>query len=99
MTPLDVELLSKVKRGRQRRIVLSCMDARPLMVSEIQRKTNECIRVAGEGKKIRLSDVSRTLRDLLGMRLVKCLNPSKRGGDKGILYQLTPLGKKTTKLL
>lgn len=98
----DVSSLAVVKRGRQRRLIVKNMEPdKPLMVSEIERRTNEYIKKSKEeeGENIRLSDVSRTLKTLVGLGLAKCLNPARRKGDKGILYQLTGKGRKIQALL
>lgn len=93
------EILSQIKVGRQRHLVFLNVDCKPLLVSEIQRKTNNNIKNSKAGKEIRLSDVSRTLKSLSELGVVKCLNPRKRIGDKGILYELTKKGKNIKKLL
>ena len=96
----NAECLAEVKKGRQRLLIMQHMDyEKPLLVSEIQKAANESIRKSKQGKEIRLSDVSRTLKKLVELDLVKCLNPRKKVGDKGILYQLTPKGKKIKQLL
>ena len=86
----EMELLSEVKRGRQRRLVLHHTLEKPLIVSEIMDAVNHSIT---EGKEIRLRDVSRSLKWLQEKGLVKCLNPVKKRGDRGVLYQLTKRGK------
>ncbi len=98
----DISLLAVVKRGRQRRLVVKNMELdKPLIVSEIERRTNDHIIKSKEerGERIRLSDVSRTLKTLVSLGLAKCLNPARRKGDKGILYQLTQKGRKIRNLL
>ena len=100
MDETTLNLLSNVKKGKQRRLVIQHIEhGKPLMVSEIQKRTNEAIRKLKEGKEIRLSDVSRTLRKLVDLNLVKCLNPRKRKGEKGILYRLTAKGEKIKRIL
>ena len=96
----NIECLAEVKKGRQRLQIMKHMDEeKPLIVSEIQKAANESIRRSKDGKEIRLSDVSRTLKKLGELGMVKCLNPRKKVGEKGILYQLTPKGKKIKQLL
>lgn len=98
MLTKDVEVLAKVKKGRQRRLVIEHIDhEKPLLVSEIQRKANLAVKKTGDGKEIRLSDISRTLSILMSLGVVECLNPRKKVGDNGILYKLTPKGKKIKK--
>lgn len=98
MSPKE-KVLSHIKVGRQRRLVFLNVDCKPLLVSEIQRATNSYIKNSKVGKEIRLSDVSRALKDLLELGVVECLNPRKKIGDKGILYQLTKRGKNIKNLL
>ncbi len=93
MSPKENMILSQIKVGRQRRLVFCNVDSKPLLVSEIYRKVNKEIKDNREGKEIRLSDVSRALQDLVKLGVVKCLNPRKRVGDKGILYHLTQKGE------
>ncbi|MBW2975200.1 hypothetical protein KY366_05775 [Candidatus Woesearchaeota archaeon] len=100
MSIKNADVLAEVKKGRQRRLVIQHIDyEKPLMVSEIQKRVNEFITKSEGGKEIRLSDVSRTLGKLAELGLVECLNPRKRMGDKGILYQLTAKGKSISRLL
>jgi Fe2+ or Zn2+ uptake regulation protein len=100
MSIKNIEILAEVKKGRQRRLVIQHMDyKKSLLVSEIQKRVNNYIRISKDGKEIRLSDVSRTLGRLVELGLIKCLNPRKRIGDKGILYQLTAKGNNIRKLL
>lgn len=93
------EILSSIKVGRQRCLVFLNVESKPLLVSEIQRNANNNIKNSKVGKEIRLSDVSRALKNLVEFGVVKCLNPRKRIGDKGILYKLTKKGKSIKKLL
>lgn len=94
----DWELLSQIKRGRQRKYVLKNTKIdNPLMVSEITKKANEKIRKNKDGKEIRLRDVSRALKWLSDKKLVKCLNPSSKHGVRGILYQMTKKGSRFLK--
>ena len=99
MSSKEEEILSQIKVGRQRRLVFCNVDSKPLLVSEIYRKTNEYIKNTKDGKEIRLSDISRTLKSLVEFGVVKCLNPRKKIGDKGILYQLTQKAKSIQKKL
>lgn len=89
---VDLTMLAFVKRGRQRRLALKHLSEKPTMVSELQHKINNEIKITGDGKEIRLSDTSRTLKSLVDAGLVECLNPRQRIGEKGILYRLTPSG-------
>ena len=93
----NLVLLSEVKRGRQRKYALKHTQEKPLMVSEIMKAINEDVRKTSDGKEIRLRDISRALKWLANKKLVKCLNPTNQRGVKGILYQLTPKGKKIQK--
>jgi len=93
------EILSQIKVGRQRHLVFLNVNCKPLLVSEIRRSANNFIKNSKVGKEIRLSDVSRALKTLVEFGVVKCLNPRKRIGDKGILYELTKKGENIKKLL
>jgi len=93
MKQQEIELISFVKKGRQRRLVIVEMNKiTPLMVSEIQKHVNNAIKKEGE-KEIRLSDVSRVLQSFIEKKLAVCLNPRKKVGEKGILYKLTEKGE------
>lgn len=91
----DIARLSFVKRGRQRRTVLSYLTFKPTLVSEVEKG----IARLGMGKPIRLGDVSRALRDLQEEGLVDCLNPPTKRGDRGVLYRLTKKGEQIKRLL
>jgi DNA-binding transcriptional ArsR family regulator len=96
----NIATLAFVKRGRQRTLALKQLPVgKPVLVSELQRSINQEIKATSEGKEIRLSDVSRTLKTLLDAGLVVCLNPRQRPGEKGILYQLTEEGEKIKSML
>ena len=92
----DIQFLSEVKRGRQRRLCLKHTLEKPLIVSEIMGAINQNMI---EGKNIRLRDVSRSLKWLRDKGAVKCLNPVKQRGERGVLYQLTNKGKKIKSLI
>ncbi len=93
-------LLSGIKRGRQRRLVLKQIKPNSIVtISEITRKVNEEIQKKKDGKEIRLRDVSRVLKWLLKNKLVKYLKSYQKPGDKGMTYQLTKLGKDIIKEL
>ena len=93
MTNNIIELLSYVKRGRQRGYIFKHTTEKPQTVSEIMKWVNKEIKNILDGKEIRLRDVSRGLKQLADNGLVVCLNPSKRKGVRGILYKLTKKGK------
>ena len=94
------DLVSQVKKGRQRKYVLRNIKAdTTMLVSEITRAVNAEIKQNKDGKEIRLRDVSRSLKWLAENNLVKCLNPSSEHGVSGILYRLTNAGLKVKKEL
>lgn len=80
----DTELISYIKRGKNRRKVFMVME-NSIMPSEISNK------VYGSSSNTNFTLVSRALGELSEKELVKVVNPEEKTGR---LYQLTSKGKK-----
>ncbi len=80
----DNELISYVKRGKNRKKVFMVME-NSIMPSEISNK------VYGSSSNTNFTLVSRALGELAEKDLVKVINPQEKTGR---LYKLTPKGKK-----
>lgn len=78
MPKLDVEKLSWVKRGKQRRDII-------IHISGPETPTG-----IAEESGYSLNNTSRVLNDFRKKGLVKCLNPKEKTGR---LYELRPVGK------
>ena len=78
----NLELAGFVIRSSYRRQVFNLLD-NPIRPSEIAKRLN-----------IRLTHITRELRELKNRKLVECLNPKERVGR---LYQLTISGKRLKK--
>ena len=97
MSDFDVDLLSQIKRGRQRNYAFKYLSDKPKTVSEIMKLINAEIKKSEEEKPIRLRDISRALKWLEQSGVARCLNPGSRG-ERGILYELTQKGIKLKSL-
>ena len=80
----DNELISYVKRGKNRKKVFMVME-NSIMPSEISNK------VYGSSSNTNFTLVSRALGELAEKDLVKVINPQEKTGR---LYKLTPKGKR-----
>lgn len=90
---------AEIFRGRQHKLVFLELDEKSLLVSEVMKKVNEKVEKSKEGKKLTIRETSRALKWLAEKGYSKCLNPSKKQGVKGIIYQLSPKGKKIKNLM
>lgn len=85
----EIELLSWVLRGSQRRVIFSVIDG-TLIPAQIYGKAKEI------NLKITRNNVSDILRELREKELVVCLNPDEK---KGRLYKLTEKGLKVKEMI
>lgn len=81
---MDIELLSYIKKSSQRKSILLSLN-KILTPTEIKDKT-----------KLAPAQISRTLREFLGLELVECLNPNEKTGR---LYKRTQKGDKISQYL
>ena len=81
---------AEIFRGRQHKLVFLELQENGKLVSEITKELNSKIK---EGKILRLREVSRALKWLVGQGYSECLNPSNKQGVKGISYRLSKTGK------
>lgn len=75
---MDYNKLAYVLRGKNRKNIVLALDKMKLP-SQLKKRL-----------KMEDSNVSRTLRDLKKIKIVKCLNPKQKMGK---IYVLTPLGR------
>ena len=81
---IDYSLLSFILRGERRKAILLCLD-KPKIPKEI-----------AEGCKVSIHNVSKSLKELVDKKLIKCENPK----DKFYrFYSLTKKGKELVKEL
>jgi len=85
--------------GRQHRLVFLTLEEKSLMVSEIMRKVNSRISKLKDGKQLRLTEVSRSLKWLAKKGYADCLNPSSEKGVRGIIYRLSKKGRQVQKFI
>lgn len=81
----NLELVSWILRGSQRRVIFRILKERRMIPAEIYQ---EALKI---NPKITRNSVSDVLRELKKKGLVKCLNPKEK---KGRIYELTKEGKK-----
>lgn len=81
----ETELISYVKRGKNRKKVFMVMENNSIMPSEISNK------VYGSSSNTNFTLVSRALSELTEKDLIKIVNPEAKTGR---LYELTTKGKK-----
>lgn len=85
----DIELLSWILRGSQRREILKVM-SHPMIPAQIYK---EAVKLNPKITRNSVSDVLKTFRE---NKLAECINPSE---TKGRIYKLTSLGEKIKKKL
>ncbi len=81
----DVELISYIKRGKNRKKIFMVMESNSIMPSEISTK------IYGSASNANFTLVSRALSELTEKNLVEIINPEEKTGR---LYKLTTKGKK-----
>ncbi len=81
----ETELISYVKRGKNRKKIFMVMESNSIMPSEISNK------IYGSSSNTNFTLVSRALSELAEKELVKIVNPKAKTGR---LYELTSKGKK-----
>ncbi|MDD5132974.1 MAG: hypothetical protein PHD81_03430 [Candidatus Nanoarchaeia archaeon] len=78
MDKIEIEVVSWVLRGRQRKIILKILD-KPKTPTQIKEET-----------RLSLNNVSDVLRLFVKNKIAKCLNEEAKTGR---IYELTSLGK------
>jgi len=85
-----LDIVSFVKRGKNRRKVIEAMDKKPIMPSEL------VVRIFGKPSNTHFNLISRALGELKKEGLVKVLNEKEKTGR---FYELTAEGKRIKKYL
>ncbi len=82
---MDYGLIGFIKASKYRQDILLILEKEPCTPKEISDKLN-----------VHISQVSRTLSEMLEMKLIKISNP---GMKKGRIYSLTQIGSECSKIL
>jgi len=84
---LDYSLISKIKRGKNRKIIFLAID-KPMMPSEIM------LKVYNKRSNTYFNVVSRALKELVDLGVIKIINEKEKTGR---IYVLTKKGKEIIK--